>query len=156
MFRLTILNALLIVSSYIPAQESDRFVFRNNQNFLITAGIDPEDVKEHPLGSEVAEKLVLLKNRYTYIQPAGPTSPVEKTIISKPVIYNSIQKLNRYFKKALKKGIINIDTARTDFLMCINIALIIQSDNTKEFENYLNKMSSPEEILSAYRKVVLE
>jgi hypothetical protein len=156
MLRPTIFLILLNLTIYIQAQDSVHFDFKNNRNFLITAGIDPNDVKENPMGSEVAEKLVLLKDRYTYVQPAGPTSPVEKTVISKPVIYNSIQKLNRYYKKELKSETVDPDTARNEFLLCLNIALILHSENSEEFEKYLSKMSSPEEILSAYKLVILK
>ncbi len=155
--RLLILNlSLVLLSNYIYAQEKVQFVFKNNTNFLITSGIDKDDVKEHPLGNEIAEKLVLLKDRYTYVQPAGPTSPVEKTVISKPVIYNSIQKLNRYYKKELKAERIGLDQAKADFTMCIDIALIIHSADSEKFEEYLSKMKDPEEILGAYRLVVLQ
>jgi hypothetical protein len=154
--RLFTFFTLLYFASQILGQEPVNFTFANNRNFLITAGIDPDDVKENPLGNEVAEKLVLLKDRYTYVQPAGPTSPVEKTIISKPVIYNSIQKLNRYFKKSLKDDKIDVETARNNMLLCLDIALIIFSEDTSSFESYLSKMSKPEDILAAYKLVVLQ
>ena len=156
MLRSSIIFALLFLTTHIPAQDSVHFIFRNNRNFLITVGVDPNDVKEHPLGTGVAEKLVLLKDRYTYIQPAGPTSPVEKTVISKPAIYNSLQKLNRYYKKELKSGTINVEKAKTEFTLCLDIALIIHSENTEDFEIYLDKMNKPEEILIAFQQVILQ
>lgn len=156
MRQLLICLVLFIFPFQISAQESEQFTFNNNRNFLIISGVDKSEVKEHPLGNEVAEKLVLLKDRYTYVQPAGPTSPVEKTIISKPAIYNSIQKLNRFYKKELKSDTSDIEKARADFLICIDIALIIHTGETDDFEKYLSKMSKPEEILSAYKQVILK
>ena len=65
-------------------------------------------------------------------------------------------KLNRYYKKELKEGNIDLETAKTEFSLCLDIALIIRSERSDEFENYLDKMNKPDDILIAYQLVVLE
>ena len=70
------------------AQEEVKFIFADNQSALDISSV--EEVKKHYLGEEVALKLELLKSRYTYVEPASPTSPGNKTIVLKPTIYNSV------------------------------------------------------------------
>ncbi len=149
-----IMFAGLILQTY--AQDEEKFIFENNPSALDVSSITVNDQRGHPLGIEVSKKLELLKDRYTYIEPAGATTPTDKTIVIKPIIFNSIQKLNRYYKSAIKKGSIPIDVAKEEFLRCLDIALIIYADNTEEFEQYLRKAKKPEQILEAYNKVILE
>jgi hypothetical protein len=56
----------------------------------------------------------------------------------------------------LKEGNIDLETAKTELSLCLDIALIIRSEKTDEFEKYLDKMNKPEELLSAFQLVVLQ
>lgn len=148
---------LLAVGLFKPgfSQDEVEFVFANNENALDVSSIQTE-AKDHPMGDEVAIKLELIKSRYTYIEPASPTSPSNRTIVVKHVIYNSIMKLNRYFKKEIKKGNITKTAAKSVFLQCLNSALVLYAEDTEEFENYLKKRRGPDQIVEAYQKVILK
>ena len=84
------------------AQSDTKFVFENNPRAWDASALKNVEIHEHPMGNDVARLMALLKQRYTYVEAATPTSPHDKLIIIKPGIYNSIQKLNRYYKKVLK------------------------------------------------------
>lgn len=156
MYRLVLVLLFSVSAIKLAAQDEIQFVFENNPSALDISSLTGDEYRNHPLGIEVSKKLELIKTRYTYIEPAGPTSPTDKTIVIKPVIYNSIIKLNRYFKKEIKNGNIQLSVAKEEFLNCINIALIIYADNTEEFEKYLRKAKKPDQILEAYGKVLLK
>jgi hypothetical protein len=141
----------------IQAQDEHKiFLFDSNPDALDFSKVDKSQIRDHPMGFEVAAKLALLNNRYTYVEEATPTSPTNKTIVIKPAIYNSMLKLNRYYKSGLKKGDLELDPARIEFLKYMNIALMLYSENTGEFENFLSKAKNPEDIKGVYDRVELQ
>lgn len=139
----------------VRSQDDSKFIFFNNESALDVSGID-EEFKSHPMGLEVAKKMELFKSRYTYVEEATPTSPSNRTIVVKPAIYNSIVKLNRYFKKEIKSGEKDVVAAKKEFLPCLDIALILYAEETDEFEDFLRKNKKPEDIVKVYQMVVLE
>lgn len=148
---------LLAVLAYIPAQtqEPTEFVFDVNPGALDISDFDGQQIKSNPMGNEVATKLSLLQSRFTYTEEGTPTSPTNRTIIIKPTIYNSVLKLNRYYKKQVKKGTKELGPATSEFLKYIDLALILYAERTEEFEDYLNKAGSAEEIIAAYDLIEL-
>lgn len=155
----TIYTTLILGLFLIPfakSQEINSFSFNNNVKLLDVSQINPADVKSHKLGDDIAKKMVLLDDAYTKIEKAGPTSPVDKTIIRKPVIYNSIKKLNKYYLKGVKKSEIDTATAYEQFIHCLDVAIIIAHQNTSAFEENLKKIKDPQQIYSTYKSVDLE
>lgn len=148
---------LLAVLAYVPAhtQETTVFVFDANPGALDISDFEGQQIKSNPLGNEVATKLELLQSRFTYVEEGTPTSPTNRTIIIKPTIYNSVLKLNRYYKKQVKKGAMELNSATNEFLKYIDLALILYAERTEEFEDYLNKAGKPEEIIAAYDLIEL-
>ena len=154
-FYVTILLGTLTYFNVL-AQENKEFVFEQDPKSLDISGINQADVKSHVLGDGIAKKMVLLSDRYTQIVPATPTSPVEKTMVKKPIIYNSIKKLNKYYSKAVKKNEMDTAVAKAEFEKCLDIALIIYNKNTSQFEQTLKEAKQPKDILSVFNKVVIE
>ena len=64
---------------------------------------DKNFISQNYLGQKIAEKLYVLQELYTYTEEPTPTDPAVKTIINKPSIYYSLKKLNRHYKKMVKK-----------------------------------------------------
>lgn len=152
---IVLISVALTIISPVFSQDDTEFIFTNNVSALDVSSVG-DDYKSHPMGVEVAKKMDLFKNRFTYIEPATPTSPSSRTVVLKPAIYNSIVKLNRYFKKEIKKGGMDKVAATDSFLKCLDIALILYAEETDEFEEFLRKSKSPEDIIEAYQKVVLK
>jgi len=154
MHKLAVMLTIIAGLAYqAKAQNEIAFVFDTNPTALDISLVASVDIREHPLGEEVAKKMELLKTRYTYIEPAGPTSPVDKTIVIKPAIYNSIVKLNRFYKSELKDEHLAFADAQKEMLKCLDIALMVYSENTEEFEQLLRKVKEPDEIVDVYNKV---
>ena len=118
--------------------------------------IEDEELKSHPFGDYIARKFHMLKKSYTYIERATPTSPGEKTIVVKPSIYYSLQKLNKYFKKQVKDGIMTEEEARQELNQYLDIAISIVVENTESLESDLRKAKKPDEISKVFSMVVLE
>ncbi len=135
---------------------SDSFFYRYcvDENSLST--IDEEVLSDHPLGMDIAKKFYYFKDTYTFIEAATPTSPGEKTIVYKPNIYNSLLKLNRYYKKQVKQGLLTKEEAGKRLNRYLDIAISIFIENTETFESKLKKAKSPDEISQVFSLVVLE
>lgn len=58
---------------------------------------------EHVLGESIAKKICLVQKLYVSRTPVGPGNPGMRTFIRKPYIYNSLRKLDNYFKKSVRK-----------------------------------------------------
>ncbi len=133
-----------------------KFCFRYCVDEESLCSINDEELTDHPLGDNIARKLYLLKETYTYIEHPTPTSPGEKTIITKPSIYNSLQKLNRYYKKQVKDGDMTEEEARMKLGQYLDIAISVFIENTESFEDELRKAKKPDEISEVFSMVMLK
>ena len=140
-----------------PGSEKEyKYCFRSLVDEESLYKIEDEELKSHPLGDYIARKFYMLKESYTYVERATPTSPGEKTIVVKPSIYYSLQKLNKYFKKQVKDGIMTEEEAIKELSQYLDIAISIVVENTESFENDLRKAKKPDEISKVFSMVMLE
>ena len=70
--------------------------------------------------------------------------------IYKPAIYNSVMKLDSYFKKAVRRQEINEQTATAELSKCLDAAFV------GELEKALKKAKSPEEILTVFNSILIK
>ncbi len=152
----------LFLCGFVVAQDNakdtiaKKFVYHYSVNNEALSSIDRSMLSEHPLGENIARKIHLLQDYYTYIEPPSPTSPGQKTIVVKPNIYNSLLKLNRYYKQQVKKGTISIESATRELNHFLDVGLSIVSDETGSFEAELRKAKSPDQIISVFSMVDLK
>lgn len=164
-----IINIILIIIIYSCAlfsQENDKnsedcnkdesFCYRYCVDEKSLSDIKESNISDHPLGVNIAKKLYLFRNTYTVIEQPTPTSPGEKTIVYKPSIYNSLLKLNRYYKKEVKQGVITKEEASERLERYLDIAISIFIENTETFEQKLKKAKGPDEISKVFSLVILE
>jgi hypothetical protein len=133
-----------------------KFCYRYCVDENSLSSIDVDELGNHPLGDNIARKLYMLRETYTIIEKPTPTSPGEKTIIFKPSIYNSLQKLNRYYKKQLKDELISEEEARMKLNTYLDIAISVFVENTESFEDELRRAKSPDEISKVFSLVELK
>jgi|PlaIllAssembly_1097288.scaffolds.fasta_scaffold55504_2 hypothetical protein len=156
------LAGLFLVVGFLCAQDgikdsgnTKKFFYRSAVNMDELYAIDKSMLSDHPFGELTARKLYVLQKIYTYVEPPSPTSPGEKTIVKKPVIYNTILKLNRNLKKMVKKGTMDKNKATSDLNLCLDVALSISADDTGDFESELKKAKSPDSIVQVFQMVEL-
>jgi hypothetical protein len=145
---------------FVEAQEDSTdgkiYKFRDNLAYYTNVTIDVDEVESHYLGQQIAEKMYLLKDAYTSVQQATPTSPSEKTIVEKPTIYYAVNKLNRKYKREIRKGHIEEHQVKENLSGVIIKALSLLHAETEAFEAELKKAKSPAEIMLVFNKVVVE
>lgn len=156
MKRTTAILLLLAVASPTMAQtaEDGMFYFRAMEDKLDESTIDAAFIRNHFMGESVAKKLYILRESYTWVEEESPTNPVPRTYVDKPAIYNSIKKLERFYKKGIKKGYIKEEYAIAEFEKIIDIAIFIRNQQTADFENFLDQTQEDEQIVGVYTKKV--
>jgi hypothetical protein len=145
---------LLCAFATIHAQETE-FSFRNNLKDTLKLTIDYANSGNHALGGEVARKFLLMKETYTYVEAGTPMAPGDKTIIKKPDIYYAVKKLNAYYKKAVKKGLIDQEKAAKNMISVVEKSFSIFYEDTKKFEEYIRTIKNPEDIQKAFDNIKL-
>ncbi len=111
-------------------------------------------VSRHFLGEQIATKMYLLKRNYTS-SVMDEITRVESTQIEKPSIYYSVNKVNKYIKKSLKKGVITETQAMETLNKVLDIALNIRYQQTNELEQELWGVKDPEAIASLFQEDII-
>lgn len=140
----------------LPAQEKAQFVFRSHLNDEDYKRPYDQSMGSSYLGTEVARKMYIIRNTFTYVEEPTPTSPTPKTIIRKPRIYNAVKKLFSYYEKMAKKGLIPVEQAAANVSLVLDKAYSAFYGNSDSFEQYLKSAKKPEQIEEAFKAVVLE
>ncbi len=103
----------------------------------------PTDMlEEHVLGIEIAKKLYLIDEKFTYTEPVIPGNPRTKTIIRKPVIYNSIKKIDKQLVRKVKHGEMTKEYAAKILNQVLTVSLNMLASDTEAFEQELEKDNS--------------
>jgi len=144
----------LLLPAMAQSADEQIFYFTALEEKLDESNINPEYVHKHFLGESVAKKLLLLSESYTWTEEGNSIDPATRTIIEKQPIYNSIKKVERYYKKGIRKGYIKEEVAREEFERILDIALYIRNQQTLEFEETLDALDSEEQIVSLFIKNV--
>jgi hypothetical protein len=79
------------------------------------SAVSSEAAGNHIFGDLIAKKLYLFDERYTSQVALAPGNPASKTVIKKPVIYESVKRIERDLKRSSKKGEITLSRATSEF-----------------------------------------
>jgi hypothetical protein len=112
--------------------------------------IDPQLIGSHFLGKEIARKMYLLDKTYTYEDKVAPGNPATTTSIRKPLIYNSVKKIEAYFRKSIRKRQVSEEVATEQFNKVVDVALNIFFQNTDALENQLKTTDKTSDLLELF------
>lgn len=113
------------------------FQFMASSEVESVKNISDDIAGSHFLGSEIAKKMYLYDERYSYKEPVAPGNSATKTIFRKPAINTSVKKIEKYLKKQLKEKNITKAEACSDYSKVLDVALNILDVNTDNFEKRL-------------------
>ncbi|HQK36653.1 MAG TPA: hypothetical protein PLC81_03380 [Bacteroidales bacterium] len=157
MKRIIIFTLVSLLSyALLPAQEKVQFTFRSHLNDEEYKKPYDQSMGSSILGTEVARKMYIVRNTFTYVEEPTPTSPTPKTIIRKPRIYNSVKKLVSYYEKMAKKGLMPVEQAAANATLVLDKAYSAFYGNSDNFEQFLKSAKKPEQIEEAFKAVILE
>jgi hypothetical protein len=155
--------------SYVPEMKSEikgsaknekeYFEFYADHEFTVIEEqieeIDPSLVRRHRLGEHIALYFHLMEQEYTYVTEAAPGSFSGRLVVKKPAIYNSIYRMDKYYRKLVRKGLTSEEQSINRLKESIEIALIILHKDTGEFESALEDAESDEELLTLFNRIKL-
>lgn len=153
----TLSLALLLAISYVTCAQTtggDKFHFRYLEDKLDQSSVDDQRAGNHFLGQDIARKMYMLQENYTWIQEGTPTNPASMRMVDKPAIYNNIKKLERFYKKGIKKGEISEDRAQEEFGQILDICLLIRNQKTATLEDTLDALKNEEDIVSLFTRQI--
>jgi hypothetical protein len=146
--------------SYQTSETNDRsevltetprvFTFTGYSDESELKNISAELAGSHPFGGTLARKLYLFNKKYTSEVPLAPGNPATKTEIKKPVIYNSVKRIDRDLKRSVKRGEIDVTKASQELNIVLDVALNILTAETKEFEKAIESASSTDSKIDLY------
>lgn len=160
-FKIVGLAFLMIaIGEEITAKSQDledkKFVFEKQLDNADNINVSLSLFQGHYLGDEIARKLLIIQELYTHTVPGTPTNPGTQTIIDKPNIYYGIKKIDKYYKRAIRKDDITEEQARKEFRHFLNIGISIVHQDTEEFEEFLKNNRKREETVEAFSTVKLK
>ena len=101
--------------------------------------VTPEMAGNHFLGNDVAKKMYLFEDAYTYTEPIAPGNPATRTMYKKPVVYSAVKKIESFLKKSIKNKELTIEEATGKFNKVLDVALNIKVLNTEKFEETIKE-----------------
>ena len=146
-----------IVSGSVAQQGPDTvFRFDDMTSFVDLESIDMALVPAHFFGEDIAVKCYAVQQAYTFVIKGTPSSPGDKTEVEKPVIYNNLKKLCRYYKKMVKKGSMTKDDAIAKLDYALDVTLSLRNQETSAFEDAIRSAKGIDNIAMLFNSVVLE
>jgi len=117
--------------------------------------VDTSEVRSHYLGREVAVRMHVFEKEYAIRTEQAPGSFSEKVVYRKPVIYHSINKMDRYYRNLVKKNNFPPDIASNEMCKFIELAILLLNENTGGLEKELLRAENPAMIVEIFRRVVI-
>lgn len=113
--------------------------------------------EEHFLGNPLTSKWNTFIQNYTHIYDMSVGFSGSTVEVSKPAIYNAVMKVNKYYKKAVRKGTVDKDIAIQKLSHILDCANVISTETeTETFEQAISETKEAEEIIALFDKVELK
>ena len=145
MTRKIVLIACLVAPMAFVSAQKYQFEYQEKEQKEIESTI----FKKHYLGEEIAIKMQLMKEEYTY-QIKDEIALTESTEIEKASIYNSVNKVSKYLKKGIKKGEISEEEAKETLDKMLDVVINIRYQETAELEEELWGLKDPVALASFF------
>ena len=127
------------------------FEFASTSQVTSTESVTNEMAGNHFLGDEIAKKMYLFNDHYSYKVAIAPGNSATKTVFRKPEIYSSVKKIERFLKKGVKNGDIKNTVAQNEYDKVLNVVLNILDENTAKLEERLKSAGeNATELLNIY------
>lgn len=150
---IVITSGLLMISNVNGQDANNKFVFDTYAQPINIENVT--DYNSHDLGDVVAKKLQIIEKTFlvrfeTKLGLSG--SDIE---IQKPDLLESVEKLDKYYRKAVKKENMNRELAASKLSGYLDLAYCLFYENSDEFEKALSKAKKAEDIIALYNQVEL-
>jgi hypothetical protein len=105
--------------------------------------------------AEVEKKYHLLNESYTQEVPMGPGSLSTRTVVRKPVIYSSLNKMYKHFRTEARKGRMSTSDAQLAWNHILEVSLTLLYSSSESFEAELRDRKELSEKIDLFLTVQL-
>ncbi|MCT4644782.1 MAG: hypothetical protein N4A74_07335 [Carboxylicivirga sp.] len=116
-------------------------------------GIKADLAGTHTLGNEVAKYKYLFTKTYSYQTEVGPGNTGTRTVIKKPLIYNAVCKLEKYYKKAARKKVMPEKQAIQELNQCYLVAYVAFTEETQQLESAIKEQKTAKGLADLFQQV---
>lgn len=154
MRKFYLLAAMLAFAVTVVAQTEDEFEFLDRSDEIEEVEV-PSYEKKHYLGDEFTKMFFALKEQYVYIPEKTSINRDPSPTTEKPAIYNSVKKLDRHYKKMLKKGKLSKEEVTERLSRVVSVGYSIRHEDTAVLEKMLWGIKDVEELESVFTKKIV-
>lgn len=155
MRKFFLLAAMLAFGVTVFAQTEEDFEYVDRTDEMEEVEV-PAYEKKHYLGQEFTQMFFALKEQYVYIPEKSSINMDPSPTTEKPVIYNSVKKLDRHYKKMLKKGKMSKEDIKAKLSRVVSVGYSIRYEDTAALEKMLWNIKDMTKLESLFtEKIVL-
>ena len=155
MRKFFLLAFMLVFAAAAFAQTEEEFEFLDLSDEIEDVEVPPYE-KKHYLGDKFTKMFFALKEQYVYIPEKSAINMDPSPTTEKPAIYNSVKKLDKHYRKLLKKGKITKDEVIKKLETIVAVGYSIRHEDTQKLEAMLWKMKDVSKLESLFtEKIVL-
>jgi hypothetical protein len=107
---------------------------------------------KHWLGPEFTMFTFALRQEYVYMPEVTPINKEPSLVTEKPVIYNAVKKMDRYYKKQIKKGKMTEAMAKENLKKIYGVGYSLRYAETEDLEKLFWKTKKESDL----EKLLLE
>lgn len=97
-----------------------------------------KQAEDHEFGEKVACLKVLMDKYYITKEEIVPGDPMMRTIIKKPNVYNTTRKIEKFLRKEVSKGKMDISKAKSEYTHVLEVAIALLEEDSHSFEKSLD------------------
>lgn len=149
---------ILIVTAVnsLEAQENNGYVFYfENRVADAFASFQSIAARPHFLGDEMGRKYSVFHDLYSYTHPGNILHTGQQVVVSKPTIFNSVKKTNRYYRRLFRREEITEEEAIKKVNHLLDVAISVYTQSTDALEDELRKTRKQNEIAKIFENIVL-
>ncbi len=155
MRKFFLLATLLVFGVAVFAQTEEEYEFFDRTDEMEEVEV-PSYEKKHYLGEEFTKMFFALKEQYVYIPEKTSINMSPSPTTEKPAIYNSVKKLDKHYKKMLKKGKMSKEDVKEKLSKVVSVCYSIRHEDTAALEKMLWSMKDVAKLEALFtEKIVL-
>lgn len=132
-------------SKLLPKYEFRAFNYEYEMEKIL-----PELSGDYFFGREVEGKMLLLDNRCINEEQIVPGNPMTRTLIRKPVIYNSVKRIEKHIRRSVKKNQMTVESAGHIMNTVLDVAINLIAADSGAFEQELESLETTDEQIDLF------
>lgn len=154
MRKFFLLATLLVFGIAAFAQTEEGFEFPDRSDEIEEVEV-PSYERKHYLGTEFTKMFFALKEQYIYIPEKSSLNRDPSPTTEKPAIYNAVKKLDRHYKKMLRKGKISKKEVEERLSKVVCIGYSIRHADTATLEKMLWGIKDMEKLETVFTEQIV-